>query len=156
MLFQRLADLILLVHLTFVAFVVLGGLLVLRWPKVGWAHLPAAAWGVFTEYAGIHDDVHAMNIMCSSSGELLALIDWGDAGWGDPALDFAAIPFDDVPSALEGYEVEAPGLLGRDPEARIAWNKLLDALDDLWEAPARPLDLVKLYRLMREGRLRAG
>lgn len=103
----------------------------------------------------IHDDVHAMNVMCSSSGELLAIIDWGDAGWGDPALDFAAMPFDAVPSALQGYEAEGPELLGRDPGARIAWNRLLDALDDLWETP-RPLDLTALDRFMREGQLRGG
>ena len=97
----------------------------------------------------IHDDVHPMNVMCSSSGELLAIIDWGDAGWGDPSLDFAAIPFDDIPSALEGYEAEAPGLLGRDPEARFAWNKLLDAMNDTWETPARPLNLNAFDRFMR-------
>ncbi len=104
----------------------------------------------------IHDDVHAMNVMCSPSGDLLAIIDWGDAGWGDPALDFAAIPFEYVPAALQGYEAEAPGLLGGDPEARIAWNKLLDALADHWETRARPLDLTRLHRFMREGQARAG
>jgi aminoglycoside phosphotransferase (APT) family kinase protein len=109
-----------------------------------------------TETRFIHDDVHPMNVMCSPSGELLAIIDWGDAGWGDPSLDFAAIPIDDVPPALQGYAAEAPGLLGRDPEARIAWNKLLDALDDLWDTPARSLDLAALDRFMREGELRAG
>lgn len=97
----------------------------------------------------IHNDVHPMNVMCSSSGALLAIIDWGDAGWGDPSLDFTAIPFDDIPSALEGYEAEAPGRLGRDPKARFAWNKLLDAMDDLWETPARPLDLTLLHRFMQ-------
>lgn len=40
------------VHLAFVLFVVLGGLLVLRWPRVAWVHLPAAAWGVAIELAG--------------------------------------------------------------------------------------------------------
>ncbi len=97
----------------------------------------------------IHDDVHPMNVMCAASGELLAMIDWGDAGWGDPSLDFAAIPLDDIPSALEGYEAEAAGLSGRDPEARFAWNKLLDAMDDLWDTPARALNLDALYRFMR-------
>lgn len=109
--------------------------------------LPHIAERIETRF--IHDDVHPMNVMCSSSGELLAIIDWGDAGWGDPSLDFAAIPLDDIPSALEGYEAEAPGLLGRDPEARFAWNKLLDGMDDLWETPARPLDLDALHRFMR-------
>ena len=31
---------------------VLGGLLAFRWPKVLWAHAPAAVWGITVEYAG--------------------------------------------------------------------------------------------------------
>ena len=31
-------------------FVVLGGLLVLRWPRLVWLHAPAAVWGVLIEY----------------------------------------------------------------------------------------------------------
>lgn len=46
------ADLIVLVHAGFVVFVLLGGLLALRWPKVLWFHAPAAIWGVVVEYAG--------------------------------------------------------------------------------------------------------
>jgi hypothetical protein len=47
-----LADLVLVVHLGFVLFVVLGGLLVLRWPRAAWIHLPAAVWGVLIEFTG--------------------------------------------------------------------------------------------------------
>jgi len=47
-----LADLLVVLHLLFVAFVGLGGLLVLRWPWVAWLHLPAAAWGVGIELTG--------------------------------------------------------------------------------------------------------
>jgi hypothetical protein len=47
-----LADLIVLVHVAFVAFVALGGLFVLRWPRLAWAHLPAAAWGAVIEFTG--------------------------------------------------------------------------------------------------------
>jgi hypothetical protein len=47
-----LADLVLLLHLAFILFVVLGGLLLFRWPRVAYAHLPAAAWGVVIEFAG--------------------------------------------------------------------------------------------------------
>ena len=43
------ADLLVLIHFGFIIFVVLGGLLVLRWPGVGWFHLPSAAWGVWIE-----------------------------------------------------------------------------------------------------------
>jgi hypothetical protein len=47
-----LADLVLLAHAGFVAFVVLGGLLVLRWPRLAWLHLPAVAWGAGIEFTG--------------------------------------------------------------------------------------------------------
>jgi hypothetical protein len=52
MIFRWLADLTVGLHLLFVAFVVLGGLLALRWPRVAWIHLPAALWGIVVEYAG--------------------------------------------------------------------------------------------------------
>ena len=52
MIFRFLADATVLLHLAFVLFVVLGGLLVLRWPRVAWVHLPAAVWGAWVELAG--------------------------------------------------------------------------------------------------------
>jgi len=52
MAFRVLADVTVLLHLTFVVFVVLGGLLVARWHPVAWVHLPAAAWGAWVEFAG--------------------------------------------------------------------------------------------------------
>jgi hypothetical protein len=50
--YRALADLVLVVHLAFVVFVVLGGLLVLRWPWVAYLHIPAAIWGILIEYSG--------------------------------------------------------------------------------------------------------
>lgn len=50
--YRVLADLTVAVHAAFVVFVVLGGVLVLRWPRVAWVHLPAAAWGAWIEFAG--------------------------------------------------------------------------------------------------------
>ena len=47
-----LADVVLLAHAGFVVFVVLGGLPVLRWPRLAWLHLPAVAWGAGIEFAG--------------------------------------------------------------------------------------------------------
>lgn len=52
MIYRGLADLVLVVHLAFVAFVVLGGFLVLRYPRLAWIHIPAAIWGVLIEFAG--------------------------------------------------------------------------------------------------------
>ena len=47
--YRLLADLTVVVHCCFVAFVVLGGLLVWRWRGVAWAHVPAAVWGIVIE-----------------------------------------------------------------------------------------------------------
>jgi hypothetical protein len=44
--------LVLLLHLGFVLFAVLGGLAVLRWPRLAWLHLPVVAWAVAVEFAG--------------------------------------------------------------------------------------------------------
>jgi hypothetical protein len=50
--YDLLADVVLVIHFTFVVFVVLGGLLVLRWPKAAYLHIPAAIWGAAIEFAG--------------------------------------------------------------------------------------------------------
>ncbi len=52
MLYSRLADLVLILHLTFVLYVLFGGLLVLRRRWIVWLHLPAVAWGTFVEFSG--------------------------------------------------------------------------------------------------------
>ena len=52
MIYRALADLVLVVHLGFVLFVVLGGLVAVKWPRVAWLHVPAAIWGVLIEYSG--------------------------------------------------------------------------------------------------------
>jgi hypothetical protein len=49
---QLAATAIALTHALFIAFVVLGGLLVLKWPRLAWIHLPAAVWGMLVEFAG--------------------------------------------------------------------------------------------------------
>jgi hypothetical protein len=46
------ADLIVFLHFAFVVFVVLGGLLALRWPRVVWVHVPAVIWGTLVEFTG--------------------------------------------------------------------------------------------------------
>ena len=52
MVYRVLADAVVLLHATFVAFVVLGGFLTWRWRWVVWVHVPCALWGVAIEYAG--------------------------------------------------------------------------------------------------------
>ena len=73
--------------------------------------------------------------MCTRGDELLALIDWGDAGWGDPTFDFAQIPLLAIPYVLEGYREVAPGLLGGTLKERIIWDKLDYAMMKSLENP---------------------
>lgn len=46
MIYRLLADLVLITHFLFIVFVVAGGFLALRWPRVAWAHVPCALWGM--------------------------------------------------------------------------------------------------------------
>lgn len=50
--YSWLADLILCMDAGFVLFVICGGLLVLRWWRIAWLHLPAAMWGATVEFRG--------------------------------------------------------------------------------------------------------
>ena len=46
------ADATLLVHFAFILFVIFGALLLFRFPRMVWVHLPAAIWGAYVELAG--------------------------------------------------------------------------------------------------------
>lgn len=49
---QFLADLIVLAHFAFVLFVLCGALLLLKWPRLMWLHLPCVLWGMLVEFNG--------------------------------------------------------------------------------------------------------
>ena len=44
--YRRAADLVLVLHVAFVVFVAIGSLLVLRWRRLAWLHVPVALWGI--------------------------------------------------------------------------------------------------------------
>lgn len=78
-------------------------------------------------------DVNAANVVVSH-GEprvYVALLDWGGAGWGDPAGDFSGISLHAVPFVLAGHRKIT--LLEHDDtaEARILWSYLQLALFSL-------------------------
>ena len=52
MIYGLLADLVLALHALFVVFVVLGGLLALRWRRAAFVHVPCALWGAWVELVG--------------------------------------------------------------------------------------------------------
>lgn len=45
-------DVIVVLHFLFVIFVLLGGLLLLKWKKAAWLHVPAVIWGILVELNG--------------------------------------------------------------------------------------------------------
>ena len=51
-LYLWLSNLLIIAHLIFIVFVLLGGLLVLHWPKLIWLHVPAIVWGFLVELYG--------------------------------------------------------------------------------------------------------
>ncbi len=52
MLYRVLAEIVVILHLSFVVFVLFGGLLTVRWPRAVWVHLPAVLWGTVVEFTG--------------------------------------------------------------------------------------------------------
>lgn len=52
MCFSLAADAVLLIHLAFIVFVVLGAAIAFLWRWTAVVHLPAAAWGIYVELTG--------------------------------------------------------------------------------------------------------
>jgi Protein of Unknown function (DUF2784) len=50
--FVGLAAGVVAVHAAFVLFAALGGVAVLRWPRVAWVHVPCVLWAAWIELAG--------------------------------------------------------------------------------------------------------
>lgn len=70
MLYRIAADGLVLFHLAFIVFVMLGGLLLFKWPRlIGW-HLPCAIWGVAVEALHLPCPLtHWENLMRHAAGQ---------------------------------------------------------------------------------------
>ena len=84
MIFRLAADLLLLLHLLFIAGVVLGGFLVLRWPKLAWLHIPVVIWGFTIELLGW--------ICPLTPLEQKLRVMAGDGGYGGGFIDHYLVP----------------------------------------------------------------
>ena len=68
----------------------------------------------------LHDDIKDSNLL--TAGDEVAIIDWGDAGWGDAAIDFRNLPPGRTADVLAGYrEVVATDDTF---EQRVRWDQL--------------------------------
>jgi len=104
----------------------------------------------------VHNDLHAGNTMVLDGPlRLSAVIDWGDACWGDPVLDMERVPIWATPWLLESYQ-EATGLVdevfvGR-VLAHVLGTTLYKACDpefDPTEAPWHPFPNAFVFNLVR-------
>lgn len=84
MFYRFAADVIVLVHLAFIVFVLLGGLLALRWRFVALLHLPAACWGALIEFTG------GICPLTPAEQHLRRLA--GDVGYGGGFVEHYVIP----------------------------------------------------------------
>ena len=50
--FRIAADGLVVIHLVFILFVIMGGLMLFRWPWMIWIHVPTAVWGGLVELFG--------------------------------------------------------------------------------------------------------
>lgn len=81
---RLLADLLVVLHVAFAAFVIFGGFLAWRWRWVVLAHLPALAWGFWIETSGAVCPLTPLEI------HLRRLA--GEAGYRDGFLNHYLIP----------------------------------------------------------------
>ena len=84
MIYRFLADAVVILHLLFTLFVVLGGLLCIRWIKLIWIHLPVAVWGVVVEWAGWICPLTPFEILLREKG--------GTAGYGGGFVEHYLLP----------------------------------------------------------------
>ncbi|MDQ2985644.1 MAG: aminoglycoside phosphotransferase family protein [Armatimonadota bacterium] len=101
----------------------------------------AGRMGEGSRRAFLHQDIHPWNMFVDrTSRELTAIIDWGDAAWGDPAGEFSSMPLTAFPEMLAGYE-EAGGFIDDGMKAR---SLSLGLALSLWEV--RELDPARFKR----------
>lgn len=104
----------------------------------------------------LHGDLAPQNLVLDAAGRLTAVLDWGDARWCEPAVEFAKVPPPLLPAALAGYREGGAGTSGL--AARVLWFQLLWALGRLrgpraapgarhWTGPpaSRLLGLLRFY-----------
>lgn len=105
-----------------------------KWLQRAFHHLAESVSEARSYRRFLHNDAGPTNVM-AHNGRYSAVIDWGDAGWGDPALEFRRFPYRVVPAALEGYREVMPLDGDEHAEARIFYDHLGWSLLRLTERP---------------------
>lgn len=108
----------------------------LRWSR--WLEKLRSAFAVLPPVVFVHGDLHQENLLADDGGRLAAVLDWGDAGWGDPSRDFVYLPASAIPGTVSAYRQARPeadfGL-----EGRILFELAGQAFEDLAEGDSSRL-----------------
>jgi hypothetical protein len=97
------ADFLVLVHLGFMAFVLLGGLLVRRWPGVAVLHIPCALWGAVVELGGWWCPLTDLELHFRQLA--------GEAGYGGGFIDHYVTPLVYPPGLSRGLQAFLGGVV---------------------------------------------
>ena len=84
MLYRLLADLVVILHLAFVAFALFGGLLTLKWKRIVWLHAPAVLWAAAIEFGGWVCPLTPLEIWLREQG--------GETGYRSSFIDYYILP----------------------------------------------------------------
>ena len=84
MAYRAAADAILVTHLAFVLFAVFGALLILRWPRLAWLHIPAVVWAAFVEFNGTICPLTPLEVILRRQA--------GEAGYAGGFIDHYFMP----------------------------------------------------------------
>jgi hypothetical protein len=96
-LWRILADGVVVLHLGFLLFVVLGGLMSLRWPWVAWVHLPAVVWGAYIEFSGAVCPLTPLENRLRRAG--------GEAGYAGGFIDQYLVPILYPPGLTRTHQI---------------------------------------------------
>lgn len=94
----------------------------------------------------VHGDTNEFNFICTRNDQLLSIIDWGDSGWGDPAIDLYMIPIDALDNVLEGYNEIAGKNIDYDFIYRIILDKVWIGIEDKQDISALESKIMRLER----------
>lgn len=95
--YRFLADALVLMHIGFILFAVLGGLLVLRWRFFVFLHLPASVWAVFVQVS--------RNYCPLTSWENQFRLLGGQAGYANSFVDHYLLPVLYPPALTRELEI---------------------------------------------------
>lgn len=95
--YRVLADAVVVLHLAFVGFAVLGGLLALRWRRTVWFHLPACLWAVLVELTGWYCPLTPLEVGLRTWG--------GEAGYEGGFVEHYLIPILYPAELTRGFQI---------------------------------------------------